>query len=179
MQPGAIVEGLNVIEGEEPSLRTCVEAVMVEPFCLERVEKALGDRVVETVTRPAHAADHSIAVEEILVVGAEVGPAPIRVKDEAGQRSSIAEGVLKRLDRELLSLLRSGSPANDPSRVEIENHRQEEPSFLRAHLRDVGDPDSVGGAGNEIPLQSVGRGGVSSRLVEMNWNRFFVHGACQ
>jgi hypothetical protein len=98
MQSRAIVERLDVIEGEEPSLRACVESVMVEPFGLESMEEALGDRVVETVARSADAADHSVAVEQILVVGAEVRPASVGVKNEAGLRSSTADGILKRLD---------------------------------------------------------------------------------
>jgi hypothetical protein len=45
---------------------------MVDPLGLERMEEALCDGVVEALCGPAHAAEHAVFVEEVLVLRGSV-----------------------------------------------------------------------------------------------------------
>jgi hypothetical protein len=159
VQSGAIIESFDVIEDEEPRLVPGPKAVVVEPLGLERVEETFGYRIVEAVTRPAHAANDSVAIEEILVVGAEVRSSAIGVKNEARLGPPSLKGILQSFDCELLALLSRGSPTDDAARVEIEDYGQGEPSFLGADLCDVRDPDPIGSRGDEFAVESIWSGG--------------------
>jgi hypothetical protein len=46
-------------------------------------------------------------------------------------------------------------PANDLARVQVDDHRQVQPTLLRPHVGDVTGVDMVGGVDRKIPLQAV------------------------
>ena len=93
-----IVEALDVVEDRKASLLSGREVEVVDPLGLESVEEALGDRVVFAVSWTAHAADDAMAIEPILVLGAQVLPRfkgssqQWRVGLNVGDRSTIRQG---------------------------------------------------------------------------------------
>src|SRR5438034_361720 len=73
MEPRAVVEALDVLEHAAARLRPGIEGEVIEPLGLQGMEEALRRCIVETIAGPAHAADHPVLIEELLVVGARVG----------------------------------------------------------------------------------------------------------
>src|SRR6266478_7653432 len=137
VQAGPVIEALDVVEDGEPRLRASPEAVVIQPFGFEGVEEALDDGVVEAIAGSAHAANHPVAIEHVLVVGARVLSAAVGVMQETGGRTPAVDRLLQRLDRQRLLGSRGRRPAYDPTREEIEDDREKEPAFAGADLRDV------------------------------------------
>ena len=156
MEPRAVIKPFDVVEDVELRLRTRAEAVVVEPLGLECVEEALDDSVVETVPRPAHAAEHAVAIEEVLIVGTEVLASTIGVMKQPRSWSAISDGIAKRLDRQALIRTRARRPTDATAREEIENDGEVKPALVGTHLRDVGSPDAVGCWGLEVSIEEVG-----------------------
>src|SRR6266404_5618480 len=121
VQSGPVIEALDVVEDGKPRLRARPEAVVIEPFGLEGVEEALDDGVVEAIAGAAHAANHAVAIEHVLVVGARVLSAAVGVMQKTGARTPAADRLLQRLDRERLLRSRGRRPPDDPAREEIED----------------------------------------------------------
>jgi hypothetical protein len=94
---------------------------VVEPLDLERVEEALGERVVETVARAAHAAADAVAIEELVVVGAGVLRSAIAVVDEPGHWSTLGEGDSQGFRGDCVLGSVRGRPADDATREDIDD----------------------------------------------------------
>jgi len=155
MQPGTVVESLDVIEYERSRLGARIEREVVEPLGLERVEEALGQGVVETVPRAAHAADHAAAIEELLIIGAGVLRAAIAVVDKTRRGSTSPYCDLQSLHRERVFGALRGRPTDDLAGEDVEDDGEEEPSLASTHLGDVGDPESIGSVGLELSQHAV------------------------
>src|SRR5436190_7040483 len=97
MEPRAVVEALDVLEHAAARLRPGIEGEVIEPLGLQGMEEALRRCIVETIAGPAHAADHPVLIEELLVVGARVGSAAIAVMHEAGRGATPRDGAVQRL----------------------------------------------------------------------------------
>jgi hypothetical protein len=158
MKSRAIVEALDVVEREAARLGARVEGEVVEPLGFERMEEALGRGVVEAVAGAAHAAHDAVAIEELLVVGAAVRPTAIAVVEEPRCGAPPRDGAAQRLEGERLLGPRRRRPPHNATREGIEEDGEEEPALAGAHLRDVGEPQTVGRVGVELALQAVGRG---------------------
>src|SRR5947208_1395916 len=129
MEPRAVVEALDVLEHAAARLRPGIEGEVIEPLGLQGMEEALRRCIVETIAGPAHAADHPVLIEELLVVGARVGSAAIAVMHEAGRGATPRDGAVQRLERDGLLGARGGSPPHNPPREGIEEDREEEPAL--------------------------------------------------
>src|SRR5207245_9078058 len=88
MEPRAVVEALDVLEHAAARLRPGIEGEVIEPLGLQGMEEALRRCIVETIAGPAHAADHPVLIEEILVVGARVGSDSVAVMHEVARRAT-------------------------------------------------------------------------------------------
>src|SRR5438105_9840223 len=165
MEPRAVVEALDVLEHAAARLRTGIEGEVIEPLGLQGMEEALRRCIVETIAGPAHAADHPVLIEELLVVGARVGSAAIAVMHEAGRGATPRDGAVQRLERDGLLGARGGSPPHNPPREGIEEDREEEPALAGPDLSDVREPEVVGGLGGEVAGDPVRRGGQVGRAA--------------
>src|SRR5882724_7756548 len=165
MEPRAVVEALDVLEHAAARLRPGIEGEVIEPLGLQGMEEALRRCIVETIAGPAHAADHPVLIEELLVVGARVGSAAIAVMHEAGRGATPRDGAVQRLERDGLLGARGGSPPHNPPREGIEEDREEEPALAGPDLSDVREPEVVGGLGGEVAGDPVRRGGQVGRAA--------------
>src|SRR5437868_8081077 len=102
MQARAVIKPFDVVEDEQASLRARVESMMVQPLRLKRVKEALDDGVVETVARAAHAADHAVPIEDVLVARTGVLPAAIGVVQQSRVRPPRVNRLPQCLERERL-----------------------------------------------------------------------------
>src|SRR4051794_40310205 len=88
----AIVEGLDVLEDRGPGLLPGGPALAVEQLGLEGGEEALGDGVVPAGAGAADAlADLPVGQPARVGVGEVLG-APVRMMDQAGDRSATVQG---------------------------------------------------------------------------------------
>src|SRR5213080_4018135 len=165
MEPRAVVEALDVLEHAAARLRPGIEGEVIEQLGLQGMEEALRRCIVETIAGPAHAADHPVLIEELLVVGARVGSAAIAVMHEAGRGATPRDGAVQRLERDGLLGARGGSPPHNPPRAGIEEDREEEPALAGPDLSDVREPEVVGGLGGEVAGDPVRRGGQVGRAA--------------
>src|SRR6058998_1169603 len=172
MEPRAVVEALDVLEHAAARLRPGIEGEVIEPLGLQGMEEALRRCIVETIAGPAHAADHPVLIEELLVVGARVGSAAIAVMHEAGRGATPRDGAVQRLERDGLLGARGGSPPHNPPREGIEEDREEEPALAGPDLSDVREPEVVGASAVKLRAIRFGAAGRSGeRRVAMNRNR--------
>src|SRR5690349_22679946 len=156
-QPAPVIKALDVVEDRAARLRAGGQREVVKPFGLEQVEEALDRRIVVAIARAAHAAHDALAVEEVLILGARVGTAAIAVMHEAGSRPARVHRGGERLEGDGLQGTGSGSPPDDAPRARVEEDREEEPALACTDLRDIGEPQLVGGRALEVPLHEVRR----------------------
>ena len=67
-----VVEHLDVIEHIAASILPCVVDFSLNPFPLQKLEKALGYGVVMTVTSTAHAGNQIVRLQKAAPIGAAV-----------------------------------------------------------------------------------------------------------
>ena len=75
MHPGAIVEGLDVIEDGGAGLGAGGEAMMIDQFVFEAVKERLDEGVVVAVAFAAHGSTQTVLSEHLAVASAgELAP---------------------------------------------------------------------------------------------------------
>ena len=67
------------------------------------------------------------------------------------------EGTSQRSQRELLVKTVAHRPAHDPSRVQVEDHRQVQPALPRPDVGDVAPPLPIRPSRREVLVEVVGR----------------------
>ena len=82
MAPSAIVEGFDVIKGEEFGFASGGRDIAAEAFGLEGGDKALSERIVIGIGSAAHAGGDVVEAESLLESGAGVLHAAITVMNE-------------------------------------------------------------------------------------------------
>jgi hypothetical protein len=87
-----VVEALDVVEDRKPGLLAGGEVEVVDPLGLERMKKALSHGVVLEVAGTAHAANHAVSIELLLVLGAQV-LAPVVCQNSAEQNARGSRGL--------------------------------------------------------------------------------------
>lgn len=82
-------------------------------------------------SRPTHARRQAVTGRHLAVPGGGVLKPTVRLMHHAARRSSVFHGHGERRRDQLLSQAAPHPPGNDPTRVEIELHRQIEPALGR------------------------------------------------
>ncbi len=80
MPPLPIIEHFDIFENALPGPCPCLIPVIIHMLCLERIEKALSNRIVIAITLPAHALDKAISPQYISEVSARILNTPVRMK---------------------------------------------------------------------------------------------------
>jgi hypothetical protein len=75
---------------------------------------------------------------------------------QAGRRPARTQGLVERREREVTVVDGAGRPADDPSRKEIEKHREIQPSLCGRDVRHVADPGLVGLVHIELSVEHIG-----------------------
>ncbi len=113
MQPAAIVEHLDEIEDRGPRFLSCGEALLMQPFALQRREVTFSHGVVKARAGPAHAYRNLVTSQHTSVGLAGVLAAAVAVMDQSGWWSSTRYRHLQGPKRQVLSQPRADRPNND------------------------------------------------------------------
>ena len=150
-----VVEHLDVVEDIRG--RCCSGWVdpSLDAFLLEGAEEALGHRVVMAVSPPAHTRLHAVGLEERLPVAARELASLIGVNEQTGPWLASPDGRQQGLQDQVTGHGRLCRPADDLSRVQVHDCRQEQPALVGADVGDVGNPDRVWGLRCKLAIQDV------------------------
>ena len=155
---GAFVD-LQVLEDEASGSFSAQQRRAQNQLLFERAEEALAGGVVPAVPFAAHAAGHSVRVEDHEVFGAAVLAAAVAVVQKAAGRATSPQRHLERRQDQLLIDVFAHRPADDATRKQIEHHRQIQPALRRPQIRDVLHPDSIRGARGKVAGEQIGSDG--------------------
>src|SRR5690606_35438160 len=85
-----------------------------------------------------------------------IGSTLISVMDQAWRRVTLMYGHHQRVGHQLSIDRATHRPANDLSRVKIEQHRKDEPALLRWNERRISNPHLIGSLSSEVAVQQIG-----------------------
>ena len=72
-----------------------IEILEIEQFALQQTEEVFDHSIIQAVTFPAHALDHSIIGQFLLVMLVLILPALIRMKNRCCPRGQLACGAIE------------------------------------------------------------------------------------
>jgi hypothetical protein len=125
------------------------------PFGFQTVKETLHHGIIPTIALSAHTADHAIGIQKFLVIMTSILAAAIRMMNQSLCRLSPPVGHQKGFyDKRCLQTAAHGPP-NNFSRIQVDDHRQIQPSFHRPQIGDVAAPDSVGSIHLKISIQKI------------------------
>ena len=148
-----VVEAVDVALDGVVGLRAGGEAHVVQALFLQAREEGLGDGVVVTVARVAHALRGLLGSEQLAVRVSGVQAAAIGMMDEprgwvVGLQSAL-EGAQGQVGAEVVI----ERPADDTVAVQVEQDGQVAPALGRPHVGDVADPPAVWGVDVELLIE--------------------------
>src|SRR3989338_716862 len=143
MPPTTIIEHFNIFENALPGLCPCFITVVIHMLCLERMEKALSNRIVVTITLPAHALDKAISIQYIPKISARILNPSIRMEDASQGRAPPPYSLIQCLNHQVRSQSITHGPSDYLSGIEVQNHYQIQPAFQCWNIRNIRGPYSV------------------------------------
>src|SRR5690242_16979273 len=93
MSPLPIVEQLDVFEDFAAGLGSGTPAALINQFELEGGEKTLRHRIIPAVAFTAHATQHAVRRQQLLILVAGVLAAAIRVMQQALRRLAVVSAA--------------------------------------------------------------------------------------
>ena len=154
METKGVVIG-DVIDDFQPSRCSGWKSDSVQPLGLQASEKALGGRIIPAIAFAAHARNHAIVADPVLVIMASILASSVGMMKQAGQRFSAPKGHRQSIECELLFDPFIEGPADNLTRKQVHDHSQVQPAFERPDIADVCRPDLVGLFDVEVALKNV------------------------
>ena len=90
VQPGAVIEGFDIVEDSGASFGAGGKAVMVDQLVFQATPEGFDEGVVIAVACAAHGSDEMVLSQEVPVSGASELGAAVRVDDEGSSGSPLA-----------------------------------------------------------------------------------------
>lgn len=143
LEPLAIIEPFDTRNDLVARCVPRVRRLLMDPFMLERAQEALRHRVVIPGALPTHTRRDAERDERLLRGTAAVLRPVIRVMESAGTEASLANRPRERREGQLLIRFLAHGPADHPTRLEIEPHRDIAPARSGGDPRDSSPPDPV------------------------------------
>src|SRR5713101_154865 len=140
MPADSIREYFDPFEHVLPGFFACLITLLMHVFRLQRMTEAFNHGIVPAVPAPTHARRQAVTGQQLAVPGGGVLGPTVRMMHHAARRSSVFHGHGERRRGPLLSQAAPPPPGHDPTRVEIEPHRQREPALDCPDVRDVAGP---------------------------------------
>ncbi len=135
-----IIEHLDIFEDVLCRVFTGRVVSMIHELPLEDPAKAFDTSIVPAVACAAHAGDHAVDGEHLLITRGGILTAAIRVVQEPSPWGSIdqrhREGLLSQRPGQPVA----HRPADHEARVQIENHGRVEPALGGPHVKGLIDP---------------------------------------
>ena len=142
MSSPLVGEHLDVVE--ERHLGVAAAGEMLTELVLDGGEPTLYDRGVVAVPPAAHAPGHPMRLEELLVVLARLRAPLVGVMQESCRGRAAFQRHLERLDDQMAIVNGTDGPADQVSRVEVENRREIElPAAADHEIGGIADPPLV------------------------------------
>jgi len=157
VQPLAIVEDFDELEHLRLGVLARAVVTVMYQVVLQCTEETLHHRVVGAMALAAHAGHEPSLLEQPAVRQARVLRPLVRVMDEPRPRPATPQGHGECSHREVPIGLGTHGPADDPPRIQVEDHRQVEPARARSNGRQIPGPDPVPGRDRAGGRQAVGR----------------------
>ena len=155
MLPAWIVESVYVFEDCQFRGAARVPRVPPDQFGLDGLEERLDNRVIVAVAFTAHGYLESMLAQTFLVIVRAILGTSIRVMDAALGRLSQGDSHVQRADRQVPFHPVADSPANDPTRIQIQNHSQIQPALLGPDKADINNPFLIGRCSRKVAVQQV------------------------
>src|SRR5262244_3283671 len=157
MRAASVVEQLHVVEDLGPRFLARGEAAMVDELVLKVAEEAFHHGVVVGVALAAHAGDEALPNEMLLIERADILRTLVAVMQQYGPGATLLDRHAQGGQAQRLGALAAHGPTHDTARVEVQQHRQMEPSRTGRNDRHVAGPDAIGSGDAEAPIETVGR----------------------
>src|SRR5438094_6373288 len=157
MQPLPIIEHLDELEHLRASVVAGVIVPLMDQLIFERTEEALDHGVVVTIPLATHAGHKASLLDQPLIRDTGVQRPLIGVMNQARRGLPPLDGHPERPQGDLFVWRGTHGPADDPARVQIEEHRQVQPARAGRNGREVAGPDPIGRWHREAGLQPVRR----------------------
>jgi hypothetical protein len=123
MQSFPVVEDFDVLEQSHVQLVSCGPVFAVGELALDRSPQTFRDRIIPTVSFPAHRTDHVIITEVFLVVMTGVLTATIGVVDKSWRRVPSGDGIVESGEAQLITHVGRGGPADHGPAVAVDDRR--------------------------------------------------------
>src|SRR5213594_1818392 len=155
MQPLPIIEHLDELEHLRASVVAGVIVPLMDQLIFERTEEALDHGVVVTIPLATHAGHKASLLYQPLIRDTGVQRPLIGVMNQARRRLPPLDGHPERPHGDLFVWRGTHRPADDPPRVQIEEHGQVQPARAGGNGREITSPDPIRRGRHEDLLQAV------------------------
>jgi hypothetical protein len=154
----ALVVPADPFDDRELELGAGAPHAVGDQLRLERVDEALGERVVVRVAGQADRREHAGVVERLRGGKAQVRVAAIAVLHEldVGARPALRERHAQRVEHQVGAHVAGELPANDPAAEDIEDEREEHRALPAAQGGEVAHPQPIGCWRAEVALDQIG-----------------------
>ena len=157
MSAAWVVEAVDVLEYGSFGLATRFPRPAPNQLGLDRLEEGLNGCVVIAVAFSAHRRLEPMLTQDLLVVVGAVLAAAVAVEDAAARRGSQGDGHLQRPNRQIAFHAIADGPADHAPRMQVQDHRQIQPSLAGPDVTDIACPFLVWSICCELTIQQVRR----------------------
>ena len=154
MHPLPIVKHFDIVKDAGASSGPAGVQLLVYTLGFQAGKEALHGGVIVAVSPSAHTGRDVMKLAQRLILSAGVLTPPVRMMDETWRRFSRTQSHLQSIQSQLAAQAFAECPADDPSRVQVEDCCEIEPTFTGCNVSDVGQPHFVrrGGPGFLLPF---------------------------
>jgi len=131
---------------------------MIGAFGFQGTDAAFHECVIVGITRTTHRDGDAIVGQEVLVAGAGILPAAVRMMEQGAMRGlALDQGHTQSVFDQCGLQVRGHGPADNLTREHIQHQRQKQPAFQRRDIGDVRDPFFVRPLRVKLALEPVRR----------------------
>lgn len=139
-----IVKNFNVLKNIGFSLCFGLIVAMMHQFSFQGPKETFHRRVVVTIAGAAHTTTYLIVGHQSLIIVTCILAALIRVVQQARRGLAHFKRHLQRGDDQVAFQAIAHGPADNPARVQIQDHGQVQPAFSGRNVGNICQPFSLG-----------------------------------
>ena len=132
-----IVKTVDVFNNRQFGGSAGVPRVPPDKFSFDRFEERLDGCIVIAIAFATHGGFESMLTQSFLIVVRAILGTAIRVMDAASGWFSQGHRHVQCTDRKIAFHTVADSPANDPPRIQVQNHGQIQPALLRPDIASI------------------------------------------
>jgi len=155
MQTMAVIKHLDVMD----HITSRVAPITVEhsgrPFGFQTVKETLRNSIIPAIALSTHTADRPIAFQKFLVITTGILTATVGVMNQSLSRLPPPISHRKSFRGKRCLHVLAHRPADNFSRVQVDDHSQIQPSFHGPQIGNVAAPHSIGSNHLKISIQKI------------------------